>query len=106
MSKGTMRAAKFIVGMALLAAQVSFAQLNVGDNTQLRAGGLATFGYSGDYGNEIPSSHGLNGGLSGELSGFYYNPNFLSFSATPYYNQSRDDSASQSLSGARGIAGT
>ena len=101
-----MRTAKFIIGIALLAAEVSFAQLKIGDNTQLRAGGLGTFGYAGDYGNEIPSSHGLNFGLSGDLSGFYYNPNFLSFSATPYINQSRDDSASQSITGASGIAGT
>jgi hypothetical protein len=106
MNKGTMKAARFIIGIALLAAQVSFAQLKVGDNTQLKAGGLATFGYAGDYGNNFPSSHGLDFGLNGELNGFYYNPNFLSFSATPYINQSRNDSSFQSLTGASGINGT
>ncbi|HVO61807.1 MAG TPA: hypothetical protein VMT53_12790 [Terriglobales bacterium] len=101
-----MRAARIIVGVAFLAAQVSFAQITVGENTQLKAGGLATFGYAGDYGNDIPSNHGLNFGMSGELTGSYYNPNFLNFSVLPYYNRSRNDSEFQSLSNASGIAGT
>lgn len=100
------KAAKFAIGIALLAARVSFAQIQLGENTQLKAGGLATFGYAGDYGDNIPSSHGLNFGLNGDLSGFYYSPNFLSFSATPYINQSRNNSNFQSLTGASGIIGT
>jgi hypothetical protein len=79
-------------------------ELSIGENTKLTAGGLFTFGYSGDYGNEIPSSHGLTFGLDGSLSGYYYNPNFISFNATPYYNQSRANSSYQSLTGASGIA--
>ena len=75
----------------------------IGENTKLNAGGLVTFGYTGDYGNEIPSSHGLTWGLDGTVSGYYYNPNFISFHATPYYNQSRANSSYQSLTGASGI---
>jgi hypothetical protein len=101
---------KRILGLAMLViAQFAYAQgppaLTVGENTKLNAGGLFTFGYSGDYGDAIPSSHGLNAGASGQLSGYYYNPNFLSFSATPYYNQSRNDSTSQSLTDASGVDG-
>ncbi len=100
-----------IIGLAiLLIAQFAYAQappaLTVGENTKLNAGGLFTFGYSGDYGDAVPSDHGLNFGASGQLSGYYYNPNFLSFSATPYYNQSRADSSYQSLTDASGIVGT
>jgi hypothetical protein len=106
-----MGVAKRIIGIAaLLVAQLSLAQappaLTLGENTKLNAGALFTFGYSGDYGDAIPSDHGLNVGASGQVSGYYYNPDFLSFSATPYYNQSRTDSASQSLTDASGIAGT
>ncbi len=81
-------------------------ELRIGENTRLTAGGLFSFGYSGDYGNDISSDHGLTGGIDGKISGYYYNPNFLSFTAQPYYNQSRDDSTYQSLTGATGINGT
>lgn len=107
-----MSVAKRIIGLAvLMIAQLTFAQsqqqeLTIGENTHLNAGGLLSFGYAGDYGNDISSSHGFNGGIDGRLSGYYYNPNFLSFSATPYYNQSRNDSTYQSLTGASGVQGT
>jgi len=68
--------------------------------------GLLTGGYAGNYGDAIPSSHGLTFGGSAQLSGSYYNPNFLNFTATPYYNQSRADSSFQSLTDATGIDGT
>jgi hypothetical protein len=94
-------------GLALLVmAHLSLAQLKVGENTQMTANGVASFGYAGNYGDAIPSSHGLNLGFSGNFSGFYYNPSFLSFSADPYYNQSRADSDNQSLTGASGVVAT
>jgi hypothetical protein len=107
-----MKVANRIFGLVILVltvAHLTTAQqqgLSVGENTKLNAGGLFTFGYAGDYGDAVPSSHGLDFGASGKLSGSYYNPNFLSFSATPYYNQSRSDSSYQSLTGASGIDGT
>jgi len=102
-----MNVTKYIIGVAVLVmAQLASAQLNVGENTKLNAGGLFTFGYSGGYGDLIPSNHGLDLGFDGKISGSYYNPNFLSFEASPYYNQSRADSNYQSLTGAKGINGT
>ncbi|HYW37647.1 MAG TPA: hypothetical protein VE957_06000 [Terriglobales bacterium] len=104
-----MKVANRIIGLAvllLMTAQLGQAQLGVGENTKLNAGGLVSFGYAGDYGDAIPSSHGLNIGVDGKLSGYYYNPNFISFTATPYYNESRADSSYQSLTGASGIDGT
>jgi hypothetical protein len=106
-----MTAIKHIIVLALLVmVPLAYSQtqpgLAIGENTKLNAGGMLTFGYAGDYGDAIPSSHGLNWGLDGKLSGYYYNPNFLNFSATPYYNQSRNNSSYQSLTGASGIDGT
>jgi len=104
-----------IIGLAVLVvAQFVYAQqqqsqnpeLRIGENTRLTAGAVFSFGYSGDYGNDLSSDHGLTGGVDGKISGYYYNPNFLSFTALPYYNQSRDDSSYQSLTGASGITGT
>jgi len=107
-----MKVANRIVGLMVLAlAQMAAAQqqqqpLSIGENTKLNAGGLFTFGYQGAYGDEIPSNHGLDFGFDGKVSGYYFNPNFLSFSAHPYYDQSRNDSESQSITGASGVDGT
>jgi hypothetical protein len=96
------------IGLAVLViAQVATAQqppqaLSVGENTKLNAGAMFTFGYNGAYGDEIPSTHGLNFGVDGKLNGSYYNPKFISFNAHPYYNQSRADSSYQSITGASG----
>jgi hypothetical protein len=107
-----MKVANRIVGLAvlgmaqLLAAQQPQQQLSLGENTKLNAGGLFTFGYQGAYGDEVPSNHGLDLGFDGKVSGYYYNPSFLSFSAHPYYDQSRNDSDFQSITGASGVDGT
>ena len=111
-----MKVANRIIGLAVLVmAPLVYAQnipqsqtpeLSVGENTKLSAGALVSFGYSGDYGDVISSQHGLTWGLDGKLSGYYYNPSFLSFTATPYYNQSRANSSYQSLTGASGIDAT
>lgn len=106
--KGANRIIGLAIGLAvLMMAQLTTAQrqtgLSVGENTKLNAGALLSFGYAGAYGDEIPSNHGLDFGLNGTISGSYYNPNFISFSATPYYNQSRSDSSSQSITGASGV---
>src|ERR1035441_1145710 len=92
--------------LLLVIAQRLFAQVQLGDNTHMNAGGLFTAGYAGDYGNLIPSNHGLQFGANGTLSGYYYNPNFVNFNVTPYYNQSKADSDYQSLTNASGVAAT
>jgi hypothetical protein len=102
-----MKVANLIIGLVVLVmAQLAQAQLGVGENTKITAGGLFSFGYAGDYGDAIPSDHGLNLGFDGKIGGYYYKPNFLSFTATPYYNQSRADSNYQSITGASGVDAT
>jgi hypothetical protein len=105
-----MKVANRIIGLALLMmAQLAAAQqqpLSIGENTKLDAGAQLTFGYNGAYGDYVQSNHGLNFGFDGTVSGYYYSPSFISFSAHPYYDQSRADSNSQSITGANGVTGT
>jgi hypothetical protein len=101
------RIAPGIVGLLLLLAVTpALAQMQIGDNIQMKAGGLFTAGYTGNYGDQVLSSHGLNFGLNGNVSGSYYNPNFLSFNLIPYFNQSQANSSYQSLTGASGVSAT
>jgi hypothetical protein len=97
-----------IVAFLLLALPRASAQLQLGDDVRVKAGGLFTTGYQGNYGDssQIQDNHGLDFGFSGNISGSYYNPNFLSFNIVPYINQSRADSDYQSLTGASGVTAT
>jgi hypothetical protein len=100
------RSTQGVIGLLLLVMiPLASAQLKVGDEVQMKADALFTAGYSGAYGDTMQSSHGLDFGLNGTVSGSYYNPNFLSFNLTPYYNQSQANSTYQSLTGASGVSG-
>src|SRR5664279_4546192 len=78
-------------------------QVQVGDNLKLNLNGSVSVGYNDTYGNSVNSSHGVGfGGVAG-LSGSYYNPNFLSFNVTPYFNQSRANSDFASVTDASGV---
>ncbi|MGA2962369.1 MAG: hypothetical protein ABSD96_11905 [Candidatus Korobacteraceae bacterium] len=99
--------------LLILAAQFAWGQgqqgpqgsgVQIGENTHVHAAGLLTGGYTGDYGDQTSSDHNVAASGDGEVSGYYYTPNFISFDATPYYNQSRADSNSQSISGASGVS--
>ncbi|HUO26349.1 MAG TPA: hypothetical protein VMU61_11840 [Candidatus Aquilonibacter sp.] len=91
-----------LAGVLFLAVP-AVSQLQVGDNLNLNLNGTLAGGYTGDYGNLISSSHSLSGSGTGTLSGFYYNPNFLSFNVTPYYGQSRANSNYQSIFDSSGV---
>ncbi len=90
-----------LAGVLLLVLPAT-AQLRLGESSNNLNGTLST-GYNADYGNLIPSSHSLSFGGTGTLSGFYYNPNFLSYTISPYVNQARDNSSFQSISDASGV---
>ncbi len=83
--------------LLVLSALPAAGQVQVGDNLDLNLNGIMSMGYNGIYGNQITSSHGLNVGGNGTLSGSYYDPNFLTFNFSPYYNQSRQNSEFRSL---------
>jgi len=88
----------------MLLALPSKAQISIGDNVSLTSSGTVNVGYNDTYGNLINSSHGLGFGGTAAFNGFYYNPNFLSFSVNPYFNQSRSNSGTGSVSDASGVA--
>ena len=94
------------IWVLLLGIAPATAQLKLdGDNVEMRGNALVTVGYQGAYGNQSPSSHGMEVGLDGNFSGSYYNSNFLNFNVTPYFNQSRANSSYDSLSNASGVTG-
>jgi hypothetical protein len=78
------------------------AQVKVGNFTT-KLSGVISPGYSADYGNQTGSDHSWAFGGAGTLSGDYYTPNFLSYDASFYINQSRANSNFQSISNASGI---
>lgn len=65
--------------------------------------GTLSPGYSAEYGNQTSSSHSWAVAGAGTLSGNYFNPNFLSFNAGFYVNQSRANSNFQSITNASGV---
>lgn len=65
--------------------------------------GTVSPGYSAEYGNETESDHTWAIAGAGTLTGSYYTPNFLSFNASYYLNQSRANSDFQSISNASGV---
>ncbi len=68
--------------------------------------GTISSGYTADYGNMTSSDHGWTAGGVANYSGFFYNPNFLSFNASAFLNQSRANSDYQSISNASGVTAT
>jgi hypothetical protein len=77
-------------------------QVQLGDLSS-NLNGTISAGYSDDWGNQTPSDHSWTVGGAGTLSGFYYNPNFVSYNVSPYLNQSRANSNFQSISDASGV---
>ena len=90
-----------LAGLSLLALPVA-AQVQVGELTTHLNGTIAP-GYSADYSNVSGSDHSWALGGVANLSGFFYNPNFLSFDVGLYLNQSRANSDFQSISDASGV---
>lgn len=91
-----------VVAVVLSSAARAVPQVTVGD-ASLNLTGNISGGYSGSYSNFGPSSHGIGFGGTGNLSGSYYNPQFLSFSVAPFYNQSRNNSNYQSITDSSGV---
>ncbi len=103
--KSLQQIGKWLVMAGLLIALPISAQVEVGDNTKLSLSGEVSTGYSGSYDSQT-SSHSVDVGGSGDLHGFYYNPQFLSFDVQPYYNRSQANSAFQSITDSSGVIAT
>ncbi len=96
------RAIEFVLLVAVLGiAPWLGAQVHLGDLSLTGTEGLGV-GYAAQYG-DLSSGHGLNWGSQTTINGSYYDPRFLNFSVVPYFNQSRANSDSASVSNATGI---
>ena len=96
------RSTIWFIGAVLLMASAALAQVQVGENTTLHMDGTFGFGYSGGFGETGTSSHGLNMVGNGNITGDYYNKNFISFSVQPYFNRSQSNGTSQSVFNEKG----
>ncbi|MGB8064068.1 MAG: hypothetical protein WCF26_19405 [Candidatus Sulfotelmatobacter sp.] len=93
---------RLLWGLLLFALPAS-AQVKVGQNLSFNMTGGVGFGYNGDYGNVGGSDHGT--GINGDanISGYYYNPNFLNFYVTPVYDRSQANSGEGSIIGTTSV---
>jgi hypothetical protein len=100
--KRWLRVAGIVQTAVLLLAGAVGAQVRLGQlSTNLS--GTVSPGYTAEYGNQTASDHSWTFGGAGTLSGSYFNPNFLSFDASFYLNQSRANSDFQSISNTSGV---
>lgn len=84
-----------------LSALPAAAQIKLGESSNKLSGDLST-GYNATYGNLTESTHNWLIGGAATLSGSYHSPNFLSYTASFYLNQSKANSNFQSISNASG----
>jgi hypothetical protein len=95
-----MRMWPVLLGILLLA-PLTFAQLQLGENTTLKANATAGMGWTGTWdGNDLNS---LTYGFAGNLTGDYYDERFLNWNISPYLNQSKLNSNFYSTSSATGV---
>ncbi len=92
----------FLAGLVLALAARAAAQVTAGE-ASFNLNGNVSAGYTNDYSNFYGSDHSIAGAGQADLSGSYYNPNFLSFDIQPFYNQSRLNSAFQSITSSSGL---
>jgi len=97
------RCSKIWMLVILAFAGRAWAQVQAG-NVTMNLNGTLSAGYSADYANYTASDHSNSLSGTGDFSGFYYAPTFLSFDVKPFYDQSRANSDFQSVTGARGMS--
>lgn len=78
-------------------------QVQAGSDVVLSMDGNLSTAYAGSFANDGPSSHGVLFGGMGDLNGSYYSPQFLSFTVSPFYNQSRNSSSFNSINDSSGV---
>ncbi|HVN21086.1 MAG TPA: hypothetical protein VMU05_20030 [Dongiaceae bacterium] len=91
----------WLAGLILLAS-TCVAQMQVGDNVRMNLSGNIGYGYNGEL-NQGNSSHsnGIDGNAN--LTGSYYNPNFLNFNLDPFYTRTAGSSVFGNLTNASGV---
>lgn len=98
-----------ILALVVLWSGVGWAQLQVGEDLKMSLNGSVGLGYggvTGSTGDVESSGHSTSFNGSGNLSGSYYHPNFLSFMVQPYYNRSASNAATDSVLSSTGFSAT
>jgi hypothetical protein len=95
---------RWLAGALALCCGAAAAQVSLGDFHATANGNIAA-DYAGAFGNLATSEHSIGIGGSGTIGGYYYNPQFVSFSVLPYYGRSQDNSESQSITDSSGYTG-
>ena len=92
-----------LLAFGLMLAARGWAQIEIGDKTNVSLSGDLGFGYNADYGNVQSSDHGtaLNGDAVAQ--GYYFNPKFLNFFVDPIYNRSQANSGQGSITDATSV---
>lgn len=98
----TCRSIAVIVAVVAGVVVLAPAQANLGDAVSLRLSGEISFNYSGSSGSSGDAS-GIGFGGTGNLTGFYYDPNFLSFSFQPYYHRAQSESIYETVNSGKGF---
>jgi hypothetical protein len=96
------RAALPALAILLATSPHAAAQVQAGP-FKMNLSGNVTGGYTSDFGSSTASDHGFTAGGTANLTGSYYDPNFLSFGIQPFYNQSWANSDSQSILNSSGV---
>ncbi len=88
----------------LLLAPYTRAQIQVGDETHLTMQGDASFSLNDISSDQVPDQLQYGFGGIATMDGYYHHPNFMSFRATPYYNQAHLNSDINSFFSSKGLA--
>jgi hypothetical protein len=103
---GWVRAGLILLGLVLLELVLqttpAAAQMEVG-GLNMNLTGTVGYTYAGAL-DQGSSSHGMGFTGNGNLTGNYYNPNFLNFNVSPFYNRTQDDSLYGTLTNTSGVS--
>jgi len=77
--------------------------MQVGDEWKMNLSGNIGYNYIGDLNNGV-SSHNMGFFGDANLTGSFYNPNFLSFNVQPYYDRGQSNAVYGSLTASKGIS--
>lgn len=101
------RKAGWLLVAFLLCSMAAMAQVTaLDDNLHMNLNGNLGVGYNGAFGNaDLQSNHAQGFTGSGELTGYYFHPNFVSFQFRPYYDRNQANSESQTVTRGTGFGG-
>jgi len=91
-----------LAGMILLALPAA-AQMEVGDYLRMNLNGNVGFTYGGGINGGV-SDHSMGFTGNGVLTGSYYNPNFLNFNVSPFYNRNQNNSIFGNITNTEGLS--